>query len=100
MSSAIPQRAAVSSGVPERGRSASSTLAEANETLWRIYADLAQKLIVKARRLYANSSNSGLELEETVYAFESTTIDLCLKLVSLGPLSQAQGGYQDLHTLL
>jgi hypothetical protein len=57
-----------------------STLADANETRdWRIYAELAQKLIAQARRLYAGES-LGLELTDTVYALDSTTIDLCLSL--------------------
>ena len=59
-----------------RGHVARSTLADANEQRdWRIYADLAQKLIRWARKLYAHD-DFGMELEETVYAFDSTTIDL------------------------
>ena len=78
---------------------ARSTLAEANETRdWRIYADLAQKLIVKARRLYANEE-LGLELEETVYAFDSTTIDLCLSLFPWAHFRKRKGAIK-LHTLL
>src|ERR1700719_1390016 len=54
-----------------------STLADANETRdWRIYAELAQRLIVQARRLYVNE-DLGLDLANTVYALDSTTIDLC-----------------------
>ena len=57
-----------------------STLADANEIRdWRIYAELAQRLIAQARRLYANE-NLGLDLSDTVYALDSTTIDLCLSL--------------------
>ena len=82
-----------------RGVVARSTLAEANETRdWRIYADLAQKLIVKARRLYANEQ-LGLELEETVYAFDSTTIDLCLSLFPWAHFRKRKGAIK-LHTLL
>ena len=82
-----------------RGGVARSTLAEANETRdWRIYADLAQKLIVKARRLYANEE-LGLELEETVYAFDSTTIDLCLSLFPWAHFRKRKGAIK-LHTLL
>ena len=82
-----------------RGGVARSTLAEANETRdWRIYADLAQKLIVKARRLYANEE-LGLELEETVYAFDSTTIDLCLSLFLWAHFRKRKGAIK-LHTLL
>jgi hypothetical protein len=63
-----------------RGPVARSTLADANERRdWRIYADFAQVLIGRARRLYADEA-LGLELEETAYAFDATTIDLCLAL--------------------
>lgn len=59
---------------------ARSTLADANETrTWRIYADFAQVLIGQARKLYASES-FGVELDRTVYALDSTTIDLCLSL--------------------
>ena len=55
-----------------------STLADANESRdWRIHADFAQRLIGQARALYA-SEDMGLELSNTVYALDSTTIDLCL----------------------
>jgi hypothetical protein len=54
-----------------------SALADANEARdWRIYAEFAQRLIVQARKLYANE-DLGLELTNTVYALDSTTIDLC-----------------------
>ena len=57
-----------------------STLADANETHdWRVYADFAQVLIDIARPLYAQQS-LGFELDGTVYALDSTTIDLCLAL--------------------
>ena len=57
-----------------------STLADANETRdWRIHAEFAQCLIVQARKLYAGDS-FGIELENTTYALDSTTIDLCLSL--------------------
>lgn len=63
-----------------RGLMARNTLAHANERRdWRIYADLAQVLIQRARPLYANE-DFGAELEQTAYAFDSTTIDLCLEL--------------------
>jgi hypothetical protein len=63
-----------------RGPVARSTLADANERRdWRIYADFAQALIGRARRLYADEA-LGLELAETAYAFDATTIDLCLAL--------------------
>src|ERR1700692_3404785 len=57
-----------------------STLADANEARdWRIYAEFAHRLIAQARKLYATES-FGLELSNTVYALDSTTIDLCLSL--------------------
>ena len=63
-----------------RGAIARTTLAEANETRdWRIYADFAQGLIATARGLYA-TEDLGLELTNTVYALDATTIDLCLSL--------------------
>ncbi len=58
-----------------------STLADANEQRdWRIYADYAQVLIQKARFLYGGSSLEGLDLDNTVYALDSTTVDLCLEV--------------------
>ena len=67
-----------------RSSVAHSTLADANGSRdWRIYADLAQGLITRARRLYAQDS-LGVELAQTVYALDSTTIDLCLTLVNGG----------------
>jgi hypothetical protein len=63
-----------------RGGISRSTLADANEQRdWRIYADFAQVLIGIARKLYADE-DFGLELDQTVYALDSTTIDLCLSL--------------------
>jgi len=57
-----------------------STLADANETRdWRIYAEFAQRLIGQARRLYAGDS-LGVDLDNTVHALDSTTIDLCLSV--------------------
>jgi hypothetical protein len=59
-----------------------STLADANEARdWRIYAELAQRLIAQARRLYTNE-DLGFDLVNTVYALDSTTIDLCLAVSS------------------
>src|SRR5258707_9873719 len=61
-----------------------STLADANEMRdWRIYAELAQRLIVQARRLYTNE-DLGFDLANTVYALDSTTIDLCLAVFPWG----------------
>src|SRR3954464_1549907 len=63
-----------------RGSISRSTLADANRVHdWRIFADFAQVLIGRARKLYADEP-MGVELEETVYALDSTTIDLCLSL--------------------
>ena len=63
-----------------RGKVSRSTLADANETRdWRIYADFAQVLIGMARKLYAED-DFGLALQQTAYALDSTTIDLCLSL--------------------
>jgi len=82
-----------------RGSIAKSTLADANENRdWRIYADFAQVLIHIARKLYAND-NFGVELQETVYALDSTTIDLCLSLFPWALFRKAKGAVK-LHTLL
>ncbi len=63
-----------------RGSVSRSTLAHANEHRpWQMYADLAEHLIGKARRLYAGDS-FGVELEQTVYALDATTVDLCLSV--------------------
>ena len=63
-----------------RGKVSRSTLADANEAHdWRIYADFAQVLIHMARPLYANEP-LGFDLDNTVYALDSTTIDLCLSM--------------------
>ncbi len=81
-----------------RSTVAHSTLADANrERDWRIYADLAQSLIARARRWYADEP-IGVELAQTVYALDSTTIDLCLSLFPLGAFSFHQGRRS--HTLL
>jgi hypothetical protein len=76
-----------------------STLADANrERDWRIYADLAQSLIARARRLYANEP-IGAELDQTVYALDSTTIDLCLSLFPWARFRTTKAAIK-LHTLL
>jgi hypothetical protein len=78
---------------------ARSTLADANRVRdWRIYADFAQSLIHTARRLYAED-NFGVELEHTVYALDSTTIDLCLSLFPWAHFQRTKGAVK-LHTLL
>jgi len=82
-----------------RGSAARSTLADANEKRdWRIYADLAQVLIARARSLYANES-FGVELKAAAYAFDSTTIDLCLSLFPWAYFRRAKGAIK-LHTLM
>jgi len=78
---------------------AHSTLADANRTRdWRIYADLAQGLIGRARKLYAREP-LGVELEQTVYALHSTTIDLCLSLFPWARFRSTKAAIK-LHTLL
>lgn len=82
-----------------RGTIARSTLADANRVHdWRIYADFAQVLIGRARKLYANEPLSTL-LADTVYALDSTTIDLCLKLFPWARFRRRKGAIK-LHTLL
>ena len=76
-----------------------STLAYANETRdWRIYADFAQILISTARKLYADEP-FALELAQTIYAFDATTIKLCLSLYPWSHFRLKQGSIK-LHTLL
>jgi hypothetical protein len=76
-----------------------STLADANETRdWRIYADFAQRLIAQARRLYARESLLG-DLDNTVYALDSTTIDLCLSLFPWAHFRSTKSAVK-MHTLL
>jgi len=82
-----------------RGRVSRTTLADANETRdWRIYRDFARQLIRTARDLYREES-FGVELSETVYAFDSTTIDLCLSLFPWGKFRRHKSAVK-LHTLL
>ena len=82
-----------------RGYIARNTLANANERRdWRIYADLAQVLIRQARPLYAGE-DFGAELDQTAYAFDSTTIDLCLELFPWARFRRHKGAIK-LHTLL
>jgi len=82
-----------------RGRVARSTLADANEARdWQIYADFAQVLIAIAKPLYA-AEPFGVELAATVYAFDSTTINLCLALFPWAHFRQTKGAIK-LHTLL
>ena len=82
-----------------RSSVAHSTLADANSTRdWRIYADLAQGLIRRARPLYAHEP-LGLELDHTVYALDSTTIDLCLCLFPWARFRSTKAAVK-LHTLI
>ena len=76
-----------------------STLADANETRnWRIHAEFAQRLIVQARKLYIGDS-FGIELENTAYALDSTTIDLCLSLFPWALFRTTKSAVK-MHTLL
>ena len=82
-----------------RGNVSRNTLAHANQVRdWRIYADFAHVLIGHARMLYANE-DFGLELKQTVYAFDATTIDLCLSLFPWALFRQHKGAIK-LHTLM
>jgi hypothetical protein len=82
-----------------RGTVSRSTLADANRTHdWRIWADFAQVLIARARQLYA-AEPLAVALEQTVYALDSTTIDLCLQLFPWTKFRRRKGAVK-LHTLL
>jgi hypothetical protein len=82
-----------------RGKVSRNTLAHANQTRnWRIYADFAQVLITQARKHYAADS-FGIELNQTVYALDSTTIDLCLSLFPWAKFRKRKGAVK-MHTLL
>ncbi len=82
-----------------RSQVARNTLANANATRdWRIYCELAQSLIATARRLYATEP-FGLDLQETVYALDATTIDLCLSVFPWAPFRATKAAIK-LHTLL
>lgn len=82
-----------------RGTVAKSNLADANEQrAWRIYADLAHSLIITARTLYSNEP-FGIDLQQTVYALDATTIDLCLSMFPWATFRQTKAAIK-LHTLL
>jgi Domain of unknown function (DUF4372)/Transposase DDE domain len=82
-----------------RGKVSRSTLADANRAHdWQIFADFAQVLIGRARKLYADEP-FGVELEQTVYALDSTTIDLCLSLFPWARFRRRKGAVK-LHTLV
>jgi hypothetical protein len=81
------------------GRVARSTLADANDAHdWRIYADFAQVLIRIARPLHASDA-IGVELDQSLYALDSTTIDLCLSLFPWAKFRKHKGAVK-MHTLL
>jgi hypothetical protein len=76
-----------------------STLADANESRdWRIYAEFAQRLIAQARKLYAGE-DFGFDLSNTIYALDSTTIDLCLSMFPWAPFRDTKAAVK-VHTLL
>jgi hypothetical protein len=82
-----------------RGEISRATLADANESRdWRIYADLAHGLIQQARPLYAHD-DLGVELAQTAYALDATTIDLCLSLFPWARFRRTKGAIK-MHTLL
>ena len=82
-----------------RGNVARNTLANANATRdWRMYCDFAQSLIGIARRLYAEEP-LGIELKDTIYALDATTIDLCLSVFPWAPFRSTKAAVK-LHTLL
>lgn len=82
-----------------RGKVSRSTLADANEKRdWRIYSDFAQILIHEARQLYVDD-DFGLELKDTVYALDASTIDLCLSVFPWARFRKSKGAVK-LHTLL
>jgi len=82
-----------------RGTIARSTLADANQSRpWQIYADLAQVLIRRARRLYADE-DLGLQLKQTAYALDATIIDLCLSLFPWASFRRTKAAIK-IHTLM
>jgi len=82
-----------------RGRVSRSTLADANESHdWRIFAEFAQVLIGLARPLYAHDP-IGVDLDQSLYALDSTTIDLCLSLFPWAKFRQRKAAVK-MHTLL
>jgi hypothetical protein len=82
-----------------RSTIARNTLSNANATRdWRIYCDFAQSLIGIARRLYADEA-FALDLKDTVYALDATTIDLCLSVFPWAPFRSTKAAIK-LHTLL
>ena len=83
-----------------KGNVARTNLARANEKKdWRIYSELAQVLIATARKLYKDDPNFTLQLNNTVYALDSTIIDLCLSVFPWAKFRKNKGAVK-LHTLL
>lgn len=83
-----------------QGRVSRSTLAESSERRdWRIYHDLAQILIREARELYRNDNDFDLEIDGSIYALDSSTIDLCLNIFRWAPFREHKAAIK-LHTLL
>jgi transposase len=82
-----------------RSRVSRNTLSNANMVRdWRIFADFGQELIAEARTLYTNE-DFGVDLDETIYALDSTTIDLCLSLFPWAHFRKNKGAVK-MHTLL
>ena len=82
-----------------RGRVARSTLADANDRRpWQLWADLTQRLIATARKLYADE-DFGVQLDQVAYALDASTIDLCLSLFPWASFRKTKAGIK-LHTLL
>jgi hypothetical protein len=82
-----------------RGKVSRTTLADANEARdWRVFADFAQVLIGMARRCYRDQ-DLAVQLQQTIYALDSTTIDLCLSLFPWAPFQRSKAAVK-LHTLL
>ena len=79
-------------------RIARNTLSNANAVRdWRIYADFAQHLVGMARELYAGNASPDLEGLDTVYALDSTTIDLCLSVFPWAPFRRAKAAIKFAH---
>lgn len=83
-----------------RGNVTRTNLANANQNRdWRIYAEFAQRLISRARNLYQNDDLADIDLDNIIYALDSTTIDLCLSLFPWAKFRRRKGAIK-LHTLL
>ena len=82
-----------------RGNITRTNIAYANENRnWKVYSDLAQVLIRKARKLYADDSN-GLDIDEIVYALDASTIDLCLSMFPWATFRKTKSAIK-LHTMI